>query len=371
MTTLATESERTLAELQLLYGIHVYAREFGGLDLALSRGEEAYRRARTFGERTIEFLAAGGMALAQLQVGDVEKADTWLGRAAEAAAASPAPLKARQLATWRGRAAGFAGDAQRMRDYLEHAVGLAVEQGSSAARCEALSRLAIEAGRLGGSTNDDKLLGLAEGAARQAIELAASLPGHPPWRARANAALVYVASARSEAELALESARSAISDLQAGEQTELFLEIWLPCARAILQAGDEHEAEAIKGRLRLLLGGAAEQTLDDEVRRRWFATMPQSELVEIAGGTDAARSAFRASPLMVAHQSLPTASIDLSPGEEQLLRLMTEARTDGEMATTLGISQEQLAKQVGEVLARINAPSRATAAAFVLLQRLV
>ena len=31
--TLATESERTMAELQLLYGVHVYATEFGGPDL--------------------------------------------------------------------------------------------------------------------------------------------------------------------------------------------------------------------------------------------------------------------------------------------------------------------------------------------------
>jgi DNA-binding CsgD family transcriptional regulator len=258
-----------------------------------------------------------------------------------------------------------------MREHLERAVELATEQGSPAARCEALARLAIETARLGGRQRDDELLALAEGAAQQAIELAGSLPGHPPWRAQAHAALTYVRSTRAEADGALESARSALRDITASGQTELFLEIWLPCARAILKTGGEDEASDMRARLRLLLGGAAEQTLDDEVRRRWFATMPQSELVDIVGGAEAARLAFRTSPLMVAHQSLPTAAIDLSPGEQQLLRLMTEARTDGEMATTLGMSEEQVARQVGEVLARINAPSRAAAAAFVLLQRLV
>ena len=41
------------------------------------------------------------------------------------------------------------------------------------------------------------------------------------------------------------------------------------------------------------------------------------------------------------------------------------------MATTLGVSEEQIVRQLGEVMARLNAPSRATAAAFALIQRLV
>ena len=151
----------------------------------------------------------------------------------------------------------------------------------------------------------------------------------------------------------------------------MFLDIWLPCARAILRTADEGEASDVKARLQLLLGAVAEHTLDAEIKGRWLATLPQSELVDMVGGVEAAQLAFRTSPLLVAHGSLPTATIDLSPEERQLLRLLTESQTDAEMATTLGMSEEQVARQMGEVMARINAPSRATAAAFVLLQRLV
>jgi DNA-binding CsgD family transcriptional regulator len=371
MTTLATESERNLAELQLLYGIHVYAREFGDPDLSLSRGEEAYRRARALGDRMVEFLAAGGMALAHLQVGGVVEAEDWLRRATDAAAAAPTQLKARRLESWRGRLAGVLGHTAEMRKHLARAVELAVEQGMPAARCEAMARLAIETARLGSNEGDNELLAVAEGAAHQAIEQAASLPGHPPWRAQANAALTYVRMARDEPDAALQSARSAVADFLESEQAEMFLEIWLPCARAILQLGTEDEALAVRGRLRVLLGGVAEHTLDGALRVRWFATMPQSEIVELVGGVEAARLAYRASPLLVAQGSLPTASIELNAEEQRLLRLMTESQTDTEMAATLGVSEEQIVRQLGEVMARMNAPSRATAAAFALIQRLV
>jgi DNA-binding CsgD family transcriptional regulator len=180
-----------------------------------------------------------------------------------------------------------------------------------------------------------------------------------------------VQSARGEAGAALDSARAVLAELDASEQQELFIDIRLPCLRAILAAGDADEASMVTARHRLLLGSAAEHTLDDDIRRRWFATMPQAELCALVGGTEAARDAFRESPLVVLNGSFPTASIDLSAEEQRLLELMTEARTDTEMAATLGISEDQLARQLAEVLARLNAPSRGAAAAFALLQRLV
>jgi tetratricopeptide (TPR) repeat protein/DNA-binding CsgD family transcriptional regulator len=371
MATLATESEQNLAELQLLYGIHVYAREFGGADLALGRGEDAYRKARAYGERTVEFLAAGGMALALLQVGGNDEAATWLERAGEAAAASPTPLKSRRLELWRGQWAAASGDSQRARQHLGRAVELAIEQGTPAARCEALARLAIEVARLGDRSGDPGLLEEAEGAAQEAIELSRSLPGHPPWRAQAQAALAAVRSARHEPEAALDSARAALAEIEASEQDELQLGIWLPCVRAVLAAGDEAQKSRVLGKLALLLGRVAEQTMDEGLGRHWFATMPQSELVALIGGVEAARLAFRSSPIVAAYASLPSATVDLSPEEGRLLRLMTEARTDGELAATLGVTEEQLARQLAGVMARLNAPSRAAATAFALLQRAV
>ena len=71
---LITESERAKQELHLLYGIHVFGRAKSLPDVALSRGEEAYRSARLLGDQSIQFGAAGGVALTHLSLGDVAEA---------------------------------------------------------------------------------------------------------------------------------------------------------------------------------------------------------------------------------------------------------------------------------------------------------
>ncbi|MDP9273506.1 MAG: AAA family ATPase, partial [Chloroflexota bacterium] len=107
---LVTESERARLELQLLYGVHVYARAKVVPDLMISRGVEAHRMAKTLGDRSVEFLAAGGVALSHLDMGDQTEAEQWLDRAATAAAAAPTPFRVRQLETWRGLVRAAAGD---------------------------------------------------------------------------------------------------------------------------------------------------------------------------------------------------------------------------------------------------------------------
>jgi len=92
-------------------------------DLALTRGEQAFQTARTTGDRRIEFLAAGGIALEHLELGDAEAADTWLDRAAAAAAAAPTPHRAWQLEEWRARAAASRGDLGGRRDHFDRAAG--------------------------------------------------------------------------------------------------------------------------------------------------------------------------------------------------------------------------------------------------------
>jgi DNA-binding CsgD family transcriptional regulator len=371
LKTLATESERSLAELHMLYGMHVYGREFGGIDLALSRGEEAWRKARTLGERSLEFASAGGMAMARLQVDDIGAARLWLDRAAEAAAASPTPLKARRLEMWRGRLAAFVGDAAAMREHLVRAVRLAEEQGMSAGRCEAQALLAVEAARLGADLDDDALLELAEGAALRAIELSAGLPGHPPWAAQARAALSHVRAARPERGDPLETARGALSDLRASEQPGLFLEIRLPCARAVLASGSEEEVAGLRMELVWVLGAAADQTLDEELAARWSATRPQAELLAMVGGPEAARAAYRSSPLVASWPELPAPEVELSDHDRDLLRFVAESLSDDEIASRLGTTEEQVSRQLGDIVARLKAPSRASAAAFAILQRLV
>ena len=111
MFGLVRESERALAEMQMEYGVHVYARAKVVPDLAISRGEQAYRSAKVLGDRSIEFRAAGGLAMTHLEMGELEAAGTWLDRAAAAALAAPTPGRARQLEMWRGIVRGALGEA--------------------------------------------------------------------------------------------------------------------------------------------------------------------------------------------------------------------------------------------------------------------
>src|SRR5437667_11692729 len=91
MRSLSKESERAAADAQMAYGVHVFARAKVIPDLAVSRGEEAYWAAKTLGDRALEFLSAGGTAMAHLDLGDVGEAGRWLDLAAQGAAAAPPP----------------------------------------------------------------------------------------------------------------------------------------------------------------------------------------------------------------------------------------------------------------------------------------
>ena len=200
MRSLAKESERAAADAQMAYGVHVFARAKVIPDLAISRGEEAYWAAKTLGDRALEFLAAGGTAMAFLDLGDVAEAERWLELAAQAAAAAPTPLRARRLEFWRALAPGRG--RRRGRDARAFRPGAAggYRQGRAAARCEILARLALEAARLGAERGDEELLELAERSAAEAKELAPLFAGHQPWGAQADAALAEVALARGDCE---------------------------------------------------------------------------------------------------------------------------------------------------------------------------
>src|SRR6266540_1699093 len=122
MRSLAKESERAAADAQMAYGVHVFARAKVIPDLAISRGQEAYWAAKTLGDRALEFLAAGGTAMAFLDLGEVAEAERWLDLAAQAAAAAPTPLRARRMELWRGQVRAVAGDAEGMRAHFDRAL---------------------------------------------------------------------------------------------------------------------------------------------------------------------------------------------------------------------------------------------------------
>jgi DNA-binding NarL/FixJ family response regulator len=350
MKAFTKESERALTEFQMVYGTHVFARAKAIPDLAVSRGEESYRRAKTL-DRGLEFLSAGGTALAHLDLGDIEAAREWLAHAAAAAAESPSAFRTRQLELLRGRVAAAAGEADAMRRHFERAIELADEQGQTAARCEALARLALESARLGEATKDEELLSAAERAAGEVAALSGHLTGHPPWSAQAHAATAMVELARGRTAEAAEAARSALRTLEEGMHEDASLEVYLPAARAIVAGGTEEERTQLTDALRVYLALIAQRTLDPEVRARWFRGPLGGELARIVGP-------------IAADGGKVTSETSMEPQDVALLEALVGGRTDREIAEELGVPEAEVARRLAELSARIGMSSRAEATAF-------
>ena len=363
MKSLSKESERALADVQMAYGAHVYSRAKFIPDLALSRGEEAFQKARVLGERGVEFAVAGGIALTHAEMDEIELAEGWLDRAAVVATTAPTPLRARQLETWRGMVRSAAGDTSGMRGHLERAVRVATEQGLAAARCEALARLSLESARLGAERGDEELLEVAERSAGEAKQLRASLPGHPRWAAQADAAVARVALARGDLNRAADAARSAIRDLEETFTEDIDLDILIPAARALLAGGEETEKEQIKIQLGLVLTFIARRVLDEEVRARWFRSRLARELTDIAGPVSIAKPAATA--------ETNGDRMGLDEHEVALLRLITEGRTNQEIAQEIGSTEDAVARQLGEIYAKIGATSRGEATGFAFMAKVI
>lgn len=357
ITSLSRESERERAEVQMLYGVHVFARAKCVADLALSRGEEGYHKAHVMGDRSLEFASAGGVALAHLDLGEVERAQVWLDRAAAAASAAPTAFRTRQLALWRGSCSTVAGDADGMRQHLGQAVALA--RGRPAAHCEGLARLALGASRLGAATGDGALLDLALRSARQGRETAAVLPGHPLWAAECDAARALVALARDDRAAAAEAGRAVVEALEAAAIEDFNLPLLLPAARALLAGGTEAERDGVGAQLRLVLAFVAQRIIDPDVRVRWFSGPLGRELSELAGPLDV--TAVAGGP--------KNDSAELTDADALMLRMLVEGRTNREIAGTLDLDEAEFETMLARFYARIGTASRAQATLFALRER--
>jgi hypothetical protein len=350
MTALTTASDRASAEAQMLYGVHVFARAKVIPDLAVSRGEEAFREASEIGDPALSFLAAGGTAMAYLDLDDVDAAATWLDRAAAVASTNPTPLRARRMETWRGVADGARGDADGMRAHLQRAAELAADDGRPASRCEVLADLASWSATLGVERDDADLQELAERSANEILELSLHLSGHPPWPAQADAVLATIALARGDRERAADAARSAQQRMMAAMQEDPHLRILLPTARVLRDVGAP-EAEVALGFVGYFAAMIAQRTLDESIRVRWFRGPLGRQVTELIGASD----------LRVG----PTAA-DGDPAEPNavLLTSLVQGRTNAEIADELGIGEDEVVRRLGELFAEIGASSRAQATAF-------
>ena len=237
---------------------------------------------------------------------------------------------------------------------------LASETGLPAVKCEALARLALEASRLGVELEDGELLELAERSAAEAAELAAALPGHPPWGAQVDAALARVELSRGRTEESADHARAAMASLESGMHEDRSLDVVLPAADALRETGAP-EWEAIQSQLRLALSMIAQRTMDEDVRVRWFRGPTGREMTRLAGPIE------DASVVADAHREVS----DAEDQDAQLLRSLVQGKTNREIAAEIGIDEQAVTRRLGELFARIGASSRAEATAFAFRQRVL
>jgi DNA-binding CsgD family transcriptional regulator len=364
--TQVAESERMKQELHLLYGIHVYGRGKSLLDAALSRGEESYRAARMIGRSDGQFNSAGGLALAHLQLGEVEAAERWLDTAAEVASSVPTPGRTRRLALWRGMARAVAGDADGMQRHLERAVELSSGPGRPAARCEALTRLAAEAARLGNEREDAELLALAERCAIEAKQLLTLLPGHPQWGPECDAALASVHQARGDTEAAVGAALAAIQALEESQHEDVYPDVLIPAGTIILAGAPPEAQEFARSYLQVVLARIVQGTLDESVRVRWLKGPIGSKLAALAGDAlaDAPQAGRAAGAARAEGAGAGGAAIEAA--DRELLVLLTEGLTNREMAERLGVPESTVSTSLARIMATLGASDRAQATTLAM-----
>lgn len=356
LQSLTKESDRELADAQMIFGVHVYARAKVFPDVAVAKGREAFDAARTLGDRSLEFAAAGGVALSHAEMGQTEDAQTWLGRAAAIARDAPNPYRARQIEFWRGIVRALEGDASGMREHLERAVQISIEQNQTSAKCEAMARLALESARL--AAGAPELLALAERSANEVTSLVGLLRGHPAWKAQALAALSMVRAQQGRQEDALTAARDALNELDSAFHDDVSLEVVLPAAAAILEFGEEQEVAMVRERLLLILTLIAQRMTDESARVDWFRGPYGRELSRLTGDVRLPASGADGS------------QVGLDEEEIRILQLLTEGLTNSEIAKKLGVSEAEVRQQMAALLVKIGASSRADATAFAITRTL-
>ena len=351
LSRLTSQSEIYQSDAYMLYSVHVYARGHGPADLELARGIETYEAARAIGMSNLEFLGAGGVALAYASLGDIPEADTWLGTAGAAALSSTNALPERQLETWRGRVRAAAGDAAGMRKHWERALMLASERGSPAGRCELLALLAMGCARFGADLGDEALLAAAEGWANEAIKLSHALPeSDAPWLGEAEAALGQIERVRGNNDSAFEHGMASVGELRRTRQLYAFLypEWRLLTARAVEGFEDPLITEFLLG-VRIDLMMATFQTADDAIRAKWLASPIIAELAERSGLAEAVRT----------EDSGATVDVELSERGVLILRRVMAGETNKQIAAALGVDETEIATELSAVYEALGVTSKA------------
>ena len=124
---------------------------------------------------------------------------------------------------------------------------------------------------------------------------------------------------------------AALEALQAGLHEDVSLEIIVPAARAVLAGGPPEMQGRVRAYLQETLSRMAQGTADEKIRVAWLTGPVGRELVELAGPMDLPVQPM-AEPGSEAGTSRRRPSMTI---ERRLLQLLTEGRTNAEIATEL------------------------------------
>src|SRR5204862_6819025 len=130
---------------------------------------------------------------------------------------------------------------------------------------------------------------------------------------------------------------AALDALQAGHHEDASLEIVSPAARALFAAAHGEVEGSVRGFLQSTLSRVAQGTADEAIRVRWLTGPSGRELVELAGPMDASGAAGgepgSRGTAAAGSPGQAAAGPSLDDGERRLLQLLTEGRTNAEIAT--------------------------------------
>ena len=356
MSALTNASGRAAAEAQMLYGVHVFARAKVIPDLAVSRGEEAFRAATEIGDPALSFLAAGGSAMANLDIEELDAADAWLDRAAAVASDNPTPLRARRMA------AGAAPLPQRVAMPPGCANTSSARPSSPpttdgpAARCEALSDLAREAAKLGLAQHDPELLRLAERRGDRGAR-ARARPHRPPALGGAGRRRARDRGARPR-RCASKRRRSRVRRSAASTRPTRRIPVCRSCSprHASSATIGATEIEDVLGLVGYIAAMIAQRTIDESIRVRWFRGPTGRALTELVGEGEMAGTDSDDAP---------------KDADQALLQGLVRGQTDAEIAAALGIDEDEVVRRLGGLFAKIGASSRAEATAFAFRERVL
>ena len=110
----------------------------------------------------------------------------------------------------------------------------------------------------------------------------------------------------------------------------------------------------VRGFLQTTLARIAQGTADEAIRVRWLTGPVGRELVELAGPMERPTRSHGRSRRRATAPGLDEA-------ERRLLQLLTEGRTNAEIAAELDLPEDEVAQRLARLLAQLGTSSRAEA----------